>query len=1027
MDPASASASGSASPGKAVAQSSTMGIQHIVMSLPPELLETIAAYVHPTSLPACCLVCKAWLPWFRARLWYAFSLTDMTTPKVLNQFQHHYNHIRRLLVVVPCETAVGDNLLGATVFTTYKREANSEPGTARHQQERKTLLDCNRVEAYAVNFVIDELCFREEERAHSRVQVQAALKILENNSAHLRELKVGGVSDPHKTHILKQLAQMPALESLSLDRLFFGYNNRVNIDDLLMILKQSGPTLKCLELEGQDLERYDGRLVQLQQWREEYDCQQAVDKNFKTSGNGNGKPPLTAPSSSSLSAAAATVAAAGATSSKAADSPKLQLTRIRTLILDRSTFDGTILVRLAGVMPELREISLRGTTSLAINDTDDLSGDDYTDGTVSQDEEDFDDDDDDESVPSAEDISTDDGANNEDEEDLWESEDSEDDLDSNSDAADVAAPKAIGAHKVDPVDLHAEDDVIDSDYGADDYDANDYDDYDANDYDDYDANDYDANDYDYDHIYDNEYDNEDNFVDDYDDDADFDAEDYVTGAGGAFPMFGAGGLFHSIQSAVENAFLGTAANPVNKTMISLHKRCPLIEVFDFSDNERDNLSDAFFTLVCKLWGGVTKPKSSTSKRLPKSSTPLPPHSGLKALRAQNVRQLKPSFFHSVLRHCQKDILTELDFSMGADYRSAALDAGARLETPAYNDGILNIMQSCPSLVRLHLEPYPINARSIVKQKTDWVCTKLISLRLCIEFDPPTKPSPAKAKASKATPAKAPKAKSTKTKFARVQSVKVQSAKPKVTKASVKSDDDGWEDDDEEAEIIQIRTKVFQQLGRLTRLEVLILEGGRALPPSQESVFNNMGRARTAPKAPTVKRQYLELSLESGLDYLAPLEKLAYLNVLQLGPHSLQQEPEMKWLENHWPELKKLIGFWDQDKLRKLILEQKKTLDPRPSLLMAAPQVRLRLELDLMLDPKAIRLSKRGIQTDSLLVESLMLREGLETVGVLEKGGRHVLHGPKGVDADGNEVEEETTFSWFVKYNREHQIFRTAGW
>ncbi|KAF9186856.1 hypothetical protein BGZ51_001712 [Haplosporangium sp. Z 767] len=987
MDLASLLALGS-TPGKSMAQSSTMTTQHIAMFLPPELLETIAEHVHLDSMAACCLVCKSWLPSFRARLWFAFSLTDNTNPKVLRQFKHHYNHIRRLLVMVPCDTIVGDTLLGLASPTTNKKKAGSKQGAVQNQQERKTLLDCKRIEAYAVNFFIDELRFQEKQRAHSKAQIQAALKILDNNVAHLQDLKIGGVSDVHKAHVLRQLAHMPALESLSLDRLFFGYSNRGSVNDLLQILKQNGPTLKSLELDGHDLEQYDGRLVQLQQWREEYDRQQAVDNNSKRSGNSNGKPPAAA-------------------SSKTANSSKLRMTGIQTLTLDRSTFDGTVLVRLAGVMPDLREISLRETASLAINATDDLSGDDYADETVSSDEEDFDDDD--ESVPSAEDIPTEDEANYENEEDPLESEDPKDDLDSNNATADIAAPKAAKAQEDDSVDPYADPDAIDYDYDPSDcnYDPNNYD--------------YDPNDY--------EYDNEDNFMDDYDDDADFDAEDYVPGAGSAFPMFGAGGLLHHIQSAVENAFLGPTANPVNKTMISLHKRCPLIEVFDFSDNERDNLSDAFFTLVCELWGGVAKTKSSRSKGLSKSSTSLPPGSGLKALRAQNVRQLKPSFFQSVLRHCQKDILTELDFSMSAEFRRAALDEGTGAKASAYNDGILTIMQSCPSLVRLHLEPYPINARSIVKQKTDWVCTRIISLRLCIEFDPPTKSSSAKAKASNAPPAKTPEVKSTKTK---VQPAKTQPSKPKVTKASVKSDDEeleeDYEDGREEAEIIQIRRKVLQQIGRLTQLQALVLEGGRAVPPSPESVFGNMGRAKTAPKAPAVQRQYIELSLKSGLDYLAPLKKLEYLNVLLLGPHSLRQEPEMKWLESHWPALRKLLGFWDQDKIRKLILEQKKALDPRPSLLKAAPQVRLRPDLDLMLDPKVLRLVKRRIQVDRFLVETLMLKEGLETVGVMEKGGNHVADGPTELDADGNEVElEKMEFNWFVQYNREHQIFRSAGW
>ncbi|KAF9097522.1 hypothetical protein BGX23_008600 [Mortierella sp. AD031] len=114
----------------------------------------------------------------------------------------------------------------------------------------------------------------------------------------------------------------------------------------------------------------------------------------------------------------------------------------------------------------------------------------------------------------------------------------------------------------------------------------------------------------------------------------------------------------------------------------------------------------------------------------------------------------------------------------------------------------------------------------------------------------------------------------------------------------------------------LQRKVLEQLGRCTRLRKLRLGTlGRDWDNVEYSQLTIKG-IRTMTVDEYVQRNCLELSLEGGLDELAGLKRLEELDVYQMA-HRIGLS-EVRWMVEHWPELKVIHGLayydWDDETL-----------------------------------------------------------------------------------------------------------------
>ncbi|KAG0308055.1 hypothetical protein BGZ98_009110 [Dissophora globulifera] len=963
------------------------------MPLPPEILDRIGSFIDLGSLPAACLVCKYWLSCLRLSLWRSIDLNGVHIPdyQFAQQFAQNYDLIRHVTFSVPCDEPVASKLLNVDEDSIedededidhirskrFKQNPDSKAGPLH-----KTLQDCLRLESLNITYLefMREMGYFDEKpiglgETRAGAFANAVDIIISNNLLTLRELRFSGLIEQAGERVFDLIKQMPLLDSLYLREW-----DSMSARGLHELLLACSSRLKTLSLEMNELPQ---DLWELQSWRNRWDLRRGetdeADEDLL-------------------------------------DDP--DLTTINSLILDKSSLGLRSVLALASVMPELTELSLRDTSGIGISgaedDIDDAfyhddfpGGGDFHDDDVTSDDDDPDEDHDD--------------SENEDDDDAggWGANplhgtdpvilnmvlgNIENVLYNafmggssttrrpraaqpsvttqrqqpptsipNSNATGTTSSVQIqqgatgspvhgvggggsgsistrgldAGHETDSV--ATEDDSADDDLLEDDVDDDDNDDDEDEDDDEDDADSYEEDDH-------------------WDDDGRYEIR------------FGGGPDKHAMNEYFEHHGL--------KNSIGSHSPGGGL------NTGSEGLDEAFFSLVCVLWGPQGGPNTSTTRPL-FSGPKHVPSPGLKSLAAEDVCAFRPGFFNVVSLHCGAT-LTSLNLSMKRrvylEERQHSYES--EVKQKLYFNSIIDILTTCSGLELLHVEPYPIDARSIVSRKEEWVCTRLKSLRICIEFD--KTPPPLK-----------------------------QEDGQKVVETDR-----------------QIQIETCQRLGRLTCLEELMLQGGN--PPCnagsdlQRLSHPNLQRLNHYRGA----RLHLALSLESGLEELAGLEKLQRLNLLDLGVHSLRKDNEIQWLGTHWPALRQVDGFWDADALRLRICSILSELGPKvnsvPTLTprRTAPHqhervqrrgIRLYPDLELNKDPGVRRLCElrdRFVSLDERLVDNLLHDNGLETVAVLEKEGSEMMHKPGG-GAMTDEERSARMFSWRVKYIDHGNGY--AGW
>ncbi|KAK3846461.1 MAG: hypothetical protein J3R72DRAFT_241189 [Linnemannia gamsii] len=1007
--------------------------------LPPEVIERILQHVAIASMSSCCLVNKLWSLCARPFLWATISPEDVYDEDFITQFANNYQHVRDLKVSVPCESRVHEELLKpspckSSDSTKAPTAAGRKPLSGKYHgggedEDRpivaatKTLLDCRRLTTvqlhYSASLINTLPHFRDAPHRPNvspalRLMIKSAEKIVENNVDSLKDVRVTGLCFPVGEPILRLFETMPKLESLS-------FLKWVDFDgeEFFRVLVSTVPTLEELSIEQTDLTISYAAIVLLFGWRRIYDEHQKALLAGK---------PLNAEAITSKTTAA-TAEGAEAGGEEAADNededwipgtrttPSFavmsvktiagtrrldRLTNIKSLSLNRSTLSTQLLLRLGALMPEMTALSLKQIYGLGVDDDmlwdidtdaegmDDVdipfgmfgpqagdlgfgagpnmqppsalfggvsgSGNDSGDDTGSDGEpeglpalipandehesgtagEDFgglpdlvsESGDIDTNLPSLE--SADEGADD----DLPDLEPVTSPLHVvNPDASSQPTQAAAAGIPLGPFGMpHALDD-----------DEMDYED-DGEDEDDY-------------------------MYDPYDDYSE-DEVDYEYG------IWGGGGHIHPVPTMTSILAQHVAAplpysNTQSTTVLSkafrtLYPLCPKIDTFDFSGSRSEALNEAFLNVICELWGGSDSRRADGSRSYPSQTQSA--RTGLKVLNAADVCKVESKFFSSIRQRCSTT-LTSLDLSLSPkmmwQLRSSAY--GNEVQKEVYYDEILQILTACHALEHLLVGPYPVNGRTIAGQDANWVATRLRTLQLCVEFDPP-------------------------------------STDLVTTTASRET-------------VQQIQSKICQQLGRLSRLENLTLSGGR--PVSAESagdrvmdsvnIFGGYTRGVARPGSSDTRRKYLELKLSSGLEHLAELDALETLDVVFLGPHGLRQDAELAWVLSHWPKLRTVNGYWDRTEIRALVREYREDLKPPVNTPTSGPSayfakrrremgVRLRPNLELAIDPKVVKLNRRGVHVDERLLDDLFMEEGMETQAVIQENGLHKMYPPGALKA-----------------------------
>ncbi|KAG0239843.1 hypothetical protein BGX31_002442 [Mortierella sp. GBA43] len=918
----------------------------IIMTLPPEILSKIGLFVDRRTLPQACLVSKAWLACLRPMLWRTISVDSSISPRLLRLFSTYCGHVRHVFLELPSPFLPG--MLGVTLGPEHAdsdlfrpREKPSDP-----DQPYKTLQDCRNLLSLKIKNDYGMIRVLSDDPGAGLVSTleKAITDLIAINKSTLRELSVAGAASDSEQRIYTLILEMPRLESLALE----DWKLLSTSGNLLHILKSCSHSLKKLSLEMNDVSL---PFWELREWRLKSDL---------------APPPLSSPSSSSPSSSSSSQSVSPERSSTRPQD-KLGLTKITTLVLDRCTISMRGLLDLAAVMPDLQELSLRDMSGIG---EDEFEGD----------EEDEDDEDDEDPFADHPDTPNNEQGN---QHGLT--------IDATISGTIMAQLDQIfglqgenyqeqGDHAPPAVNLNSdtEHDSLPDLEEQDSLVQEDDDDMPA----------LEDNDtpsaptpFDLDDLEDDE---DDEWLDQDDDDDDdagiYDIEDpFAPHPAGLYDGDNHTFHWHSHFPTFPTFPLYVRSHRLFGKMRQLQRFCPMIRSFDFSACRSDGLDDAFFVFICELWGphGTTHGNITGNNDSSSRGGLTPSSLGLKALVIQDACAFKPDFFGKVLHNCA-NTLTTLDLSMNVSIRwntrTARYDEEVKSKT--YYDDILKILGTCSGLEVLHVEPYPVNALLIANRKEDWVCTKLRSLRICIEFDP----------------------------------------LPSGSEAAEKER--------------EIQIKICQQLGRLERLEHLQLEGGRPVTRDSnlESSYDDWALRRHLDTSGTTTRRYLALSLNNGLNELAGLSALETVDLAHLGPHSLRKEQELEWLWSHWPRLTRLDGMFDRAILKSKVSALRKELGPdyltmpnstdAEKALRARREltqrrgVRLPLDLDLDSDMDVIRLREkhhRYIQVDDRVVDQLLAKDGMVTVAMLEKKGAHVVHFPEDDD------KKDNTFSWYVRY------------
>ncbi|KAF9432017.1 hypothetical protein BGZ76_011407 [Entomortierella beljakovae] len=425
-----------------------------------------------------------------------------------------------------------------------------------------------------------------------------------------------------------------------------------------------------------------------------------------------------------------------------------------------------------------------------------------------------------------------------------------------------------------------------------------------------------------------------------------------------------------------------------RKMRQLHTYCPLIHSFDFTECRHDRLDSKYFETICKLWGSAPSDGDADSNEQDEFSEEVIEKSpGLKELLLENVCSVSSGFFGVVLRHCGST-LTRLVLSLDADIRLTTRQKNyeSEIENSTYYDDVLLILTGCRMLQELHVGPYPVNAKQIASGP-DWICTGLRSLSMCIEYDPP-------------------------------EGLLEQSL----------SDED---------RMIQIKT--CRQLGNLTCLEELKLEGGRFIttaPKRTSHLPTTMAvRSRILSEQRKHTRRYLTLSLTTGLQELEKLKNLKYLSITQLGPHSLRENAEVEWLGTHLPKLERLLGYYDRDILWRNVQMVREKLDSVSATKEKSEKggdtskekrrkdlaVLFTPQMDIERNPALQRLKmlrNSNIEVDEGLLNYILDQEGLCIVDYRSKNDK----------LDGSDPETKPTKRYikYAKFKSDNQQSPSAG-
>ncbi|KAG0352501.1 hypothetical protein BGZ54_002748 [Gamsiella multidivaricata] len=957
--------------------------------LPPEILVRIGALIDRKTLPAACLVSKTWLNCLRPFLWRAVNLDEYLRGALFAlEFSRYYEHVRKVSFTVPSPQEFTARLLAVPpdedveemneLYEMQKEQELKDLGPSYVPPTcQKTLLDCNRLEYVSVVYG-QEMVHRSAPSNPSLIRTskrmahfaKAVDRIITCNISTLRTLKVYSLPDQIDIDICDNIEYMKHLESLTLAEWIF-----FDTGILYNLLQAVKPSLRTLSLEMNELSE---PLEELQDWRQTWD---EFQKNKSPGTSSETK-------------------ASKESKSKEA---KASLSKIRKLVLDRSTVSMQTLLDLGSVMPELRELSLKNTSGFAYNEESDESEDSLDNDMEAEHDESESDHDSEGEIGDfsemlvqgilgsqmyrnihanalaaahaaaaaghfprlAEQLSARSSANAQGTSSTSTNANTNTNTDTStstnanananrSTSTSTSTNRSTTASKNVDRDVHQSSDEDDTDATSED--SEDY-------HDDERSIDEDSDDRD-EHWVDHDSDEPDDGdnAPDFDDDGDFDLDRAL--------------------SSFENEFLRAGSNRdypyIVRKMRQLHQYCPLIQSFDFSDCRPEGLDEKFFSFICELWGPYGSPNSKSLKTQPEKSTNIvaPTSPGLMVLLARNCCSFKSPFFDLVLYNCGRT-LTELDLSMGPACRKMTRvnDQIIEIRNKVYYDGILSILSTCANLKVLHVEPYPINARAIARQEHDWACKNIRMLSICIEFDHQPGPFQPVAEAER-----------------------------------------------------EIQIKTCKQLGKLTHLESLTLEGGR--PPAWDlrGLFG-MGGALNGNRVydGQSKRRYLALSLENGLGELAGLTHLENLYIVRLGPHSLREAAEVEWLGSHWPALRRIDGFWDWEVLRTRVEALKKDSTPvfQPIPLgqpnagkfrRVHKDVRLYDDLDQDRDAvtnRLLELRNKYMKVDYRLVDEMLEKEGMESVAVMEANGAHVLGKPGSVELTEEETKKRR-FSFYVR-------------
>ncbi|KAF9364270.1 hypothetical protein BGX34_002032 [Mortierella sp. NVP85] len=887
----------------------------IAMTLPPEILTKIGSYIHRKTLPSACRVCKIWLVCLRPLLWRAIRVDILNFTAFVDQFPHYHEHVR--YVSLWRTSPQLPRLLGVPIGSEDTEDPQRKQSNDSTQPSN-TLLDCRNLLSLVIKNDTGLIGTPRDDPITLLIPTldKRIVDLIAINKSTLQELSIYNVVLSTEPRVRELILEMPHLESLALE----GWDSLTS-QSLFQILRKCSRTLKKLSLEMNELAM---PFWELRDWRMRWDLNQ--------SGNSN----------ASNSSATGTQQSEGA------------LTTITTLILNRCTVSTRGLLDLLSVMPGLQELSLRDSSGIG---EDDFDGDDMDDDDDDDDEDDDDEDYEDEDEEEEEEEEEDDEEeeeeeeDDEDEEDEGEGEEPQDpgipllpittmnlQSDSSSDTTDDSLPDL---EEQDPT-TQEDEDMPDLENATPRVPTPFDDDTIWQDEDDYVFDPYVALYDDYDHTPSH------HPVGLYDDDGNMDPEAAYFWQP-HFPSFPAIPMFFRSNHRLFGK------------MRQLQRFCPLIQSFDFSLCRSDHLDESFFAFVCELWGPhgsvlghsgwLAPPGTENSSGWTSQTSP-----GLKALMIRDVCAFSPDFFGKVLRNCAST-LTTLDLSMSASNRwtTRASDYDKEIANKTYFNDILKILATCPGLEVLHVEPYPVDAQLIASRKEDWVCTRLRSLRICIEFDPiPTIPG------LEAAPNK---------------------------------------------QELEVQIKTCQQLGRLVHLEHLHLEGGRPVTKDSdlEFSFDAWTMRRYGHVSGKTTRRHLTLSLHAGLKELAGLEALETLDLAHLGPHALRNNEELEWLGSHWPMLTKLDGLFDRAIIKKKVNALREELGPDYTQLMNTTEeeklerkryeeiqkkgVPLPLDLVLSSHRDVLQLQecrKRNFEVDYRLVEKFLAKEGMFTTFVSEE-------------------------------------------